>query len=117
MYGFFVYFRLYLRMLPLVTSCAGVKRSRLRFLCIILGHGIFCFKKMKRLFAAIPAKVANDALYLLRLAGYKNEHVTVSGVLCKDAIDIKRVSCDGMSVRLDIDISSVFYGGLEYLGR
>ena len=62
-------------------------------------------------------KVANEALYLLRLAGYKNEHVTVSGVLCKDAIDIKRVSYDGMSVRLDIDIPSVFYGGLEYLGR
>ena len=62
-------------------------------------------------------KASNRALNLLRLARHKKEPVTVLGVLYKDGIDIERISYDGMSVRPDIDLPSVFYGGLEYLGR
>ena len=62
-------------------------------------------------------KVSDDALHLLRLARHKKEPVTVLGVLNKDGIDIEKISYDGMSVRPDIDLPSVFYGGLEYLGR
>jgi len=59
-------------------------------------------------------KVANDALHLLRLARHKEEPVTVTGVLNKEGIDIERISYENMSVRPDIDMSSLFYGGLKY---
>ena len=60
-------------------------------------------------------KVSDDALHLLRLARHKKEPVTVLGVLNKDGIDIEKISYDGMSVRPDIDLPSVFTVGLSIL--
>jgi len=52
------------------------------------------------------SKPSNDAINLLRMAGSKNEPITILGVLNKDGIDIEKFSYNGASVRTDMPISS-----------